>query len=115
MKAKEGKATEELKVLLETMAEKLYGIKPAAEAELDEDDEEEEDIEAAIAREVAGLAPTKPGGKPKLFQPVFLDVQCVLFFKIGKEIDPVDFCKKIAEEAAENPKGRKHKIGRAHV
>lgn len=110
MKAKEGKATEELKVLFETMAEKFYNIKPAAEAELDDEEDEEEDIEAAIAREVAGLAPTQPGGKPKLFQPVFLDVQCVLFFKIGKEIDPVDFCERIAEEAVENPKGRKHRF-----
>lgn len=111
MKAKEGKATEELKVLFETMAEKFYAIKPAAEAALDNsDDDEEEDIEAAIAREVDGLKPTTPGGKPKLFQPVFLDVQCVLFFKISKEIDPVDFCKRIAEEAVENPKGRKHRF-----
>ena len=111
MKAKEGKATEELKVLFESMAEKFYGIKPAAEAALDaSDDEDEGDIEAAIAREVDGLKPTTPGGKPKLFQPVFLDVQCVLFFKIGKEIDPVDFCKRIAEEAVEDPKGRKHRF-----
>lgn len=111
MKAKEGKATEELKVLLESMAEKFYNIKPAAEAALDNsDDDEQEDIEAAIAREVDGLKPTTPGGKPKLFQPVFLDVQCVLFFKIGKDIDPVDFCKRIAEEAVENPKGRKHRF-----
>lgn len=110
MKAKEGKATEELKVLFESMVEKFYGIKPAAEAALDEDEDEEEDIEKAIQREVEGLKPTAKGGKEKLFQPVFLDVQCVLFFKISKEIDPVDFCKRIAEEAVENPKGRKHRF-----
>lgn len=93
------------------MAEKFYGIRPAAEAALDaSDDEDEGDIEAAIAREVDGLKPTTPGGKSKLFQAVFLDVQCVLFFKIGKEIDPVDFCRRIAEEAVENPKGRKHRF-----
>jgi len=47
---------------------------------------------------------------PKLFQPVFLDVQCVLFFKTQPPIDPVDFVHRICEDAAENPKGRRHRF-----
>jgi len=45
-----------------------------------------------------------------MFQPVFLDVQCVLFFKLQPAIEPVDFVHRICEEAASNPTGRKHRF-----
>ncbi len=65
------------------------------------DEEEEGDIEAQIAREMGEMKPkTKEEGQKKMFQPVFLDVQCVLFFKVRKDIDTVDLCKRICEEAA---------------
>lgn len=119
MKAKEGKATEELRALLEASAEKFYGMKPIGEADLNSDDDDEEvDIEAAIKREMEGLKPADKTAKDKrLFAPVFLDVQCVLFFKInpdaaggkGKEIDPVEFVQKIADDALARAK-RTHRF-----
>lgn len=54
------------------------------------------------------MAATKDA--PKMFQPVFLDVQCVLFFKVQPAIDPVDFVHRICEEAANNLTGRKHRF-----
>ncbi|OBT63347.1 hypothetical protein VE03_07249 [Pseudogymnoascus sp. 23342-1-I1] len=103
MKSKEGKATEELKSLFEHSAEKFYNISPVKE-----DEDEDEDIEASIQKEISGMAATKDA--PKMFQPVFLDVQCVLFFKLQPAIDPVDFVHRICEEAASNPAGRKHRF-----
>ncbi|KFY18515.1 hypothetical protein V493_08553 [Pseudogymnoascus sp. VKM F-4281 (FW-2241)] len=103
MKSKEGKATEELKSLFEHSAEKFYNITPVKE-----DDDEDGDIEASIQKEISGMAATKDA--PKMFQPVFLDVQCVLFFKMQPPIDPVDFVHRICEEAASNPTGRKHRF-----
>lgn len=73
-----------------------------------EDEDEDEDIEASIQKEISGMAATK--NAPKMFQPVFLDVQCVLFFKMQPAIDPVDFVHRICEEAASNPTGRKHRF-----
>lgn len=78
---------------------------PATEGK---DEDEEEDIEASIQKEISGMAATKEA--PKMFQPVFLDVQCVLFFKTQAPIDPVDFVHRICEDAAANPKGRKHRF-----
>ncbi|KFY73854.1 hypothetical protein V499_06085 [Pseudogymnoascus sp. VKM F-103] len=103
MKSKEGKATEELKSLFEHSAEKFYNISPVKE-----DEDEDEDIEASIRKEISDMAATKDA--PKLFQPVFLDVQCVLFFKLQPAIEPVDFVHRICEEAASNPTGRKHRF-----
>lgn len=73
-----------------------------------EDEDEDEDIEASIRKEISGMAATKDA--PKMFQPVFLDVQCVLFFKLQPAIEPVDFVHRICEEAASNPTGRKHRF-----
>lgn len=73
-----------------------------------EDEDEDEDIEASIQKEISGMAATK--NAPKMFQPVFLDVQCVLFFKLQPAIDPVDFVHRICEEAASNLTGRKHRF-----
>lgn len=73
-----------------------------------EDEDEDEDIEASIQKEISGMAATK--NAPKMFQPVFLDVQCVLFFKMQPAIDPVDFVHRICEEAASNLAGRKHRF-----
>lgn len=73
-----------------------------------ENEDEDEDIEASIQKEISGMAATKDA--PKMFQPVFLDVQCVLFFKMQPAIDPVDFVHRICEEAASNPTGRKHRF-----
>jgi tRNA acetyltransferase TAN1 len=84
-------------------AEKFYNI-----SSVPENDDEEEDIEASIQRELNGMTAKKD--VPKLFQPVFLDVQCVLFFKTQPPIDPVDFVHRICEEAVQNPKGRKHRF-----
>ncbi|KAG0647385.1 tRNA acetyltransferase TAN1, partial [Hyphodiscus hymeniophilus] len=93
----EGRATEELKAMFEECAERFYGLKSGADQAEDEDeDESTDDIEASIKKEVASLDDQK--GLKKLFSPVHLDLECVLFFKTRAPIDPVDFVHRICKE-----------------
>lgn len=96
---KEGKCTAELKDLFEEYAAKLYG---GSEAQVGEasDDEAEIDIEAEIKKEVQGMK-SKSTRKEALFQPVKVDIQCVLFFKTRKPIEPVEFVHRICQDALE--------------
>src|SRR5208282_4952952 len=41
-------------------------------------------------------------GLAKLFTPVYLDLQCVLFFKTRLPVIPVDFVRRICEDASHN-------------
>jgi len=41
-------------------------------------------------------------GPTKMFTPVYLDLQCVLFFKTRPPIIPVDFVRRICEDASNN-------------
>lgn len=67
---------------------------------MQEDDEDGtvDDIESSIQKEVASMG--KMGSSAPLFAPVWLDLQCVLFFKTRPPIDPVDFVHKICDEVA---------------
>lgn len=46
---------------------------------------------------------------PKLFSPVHLDIPCVLFFKTGPLIEPIDFVHRICKEIVATPSVRKMK------
>ncbi|KAI9643435.1 hypothetical protein NHQ30_008054 [Ciborinia camelliae] len=99
VKGKEGKATEELRSLLEESAEKYYGISVKTKNDDEEDEDATEsvdDIEASIRKEVA--AHKDPA--EKLFSAVYLDVQCVLFFKTRPPIDPADLVHRMCKDAA---------------
>ena len=96
---KEGKSTADLRDLFEEYAKKLYS---GPEEQVDGDDSKEDsdaDIEAEIKKEVQGMK-SKVTKKEALFQPVKMDVQCVLFFKTCPPIEPVSFVHTICKEAA---------------
>jgi hypothetical protein len=57
----------------------------------------EDDIESSIQKEIDTMA--SKDGSAKLFTPVYLDLQCVLFFKTRSPIIPVEFVHKICEDA----------------
>jgi tRNA acetyltransferase TAN1 len=70
----------------------------------DEEDNETnsvDDIEASIRAEVAASK------DEKLFSAVYIDIQCVLFFKTRPPIDPVDFVRRICEAASSGSGVRK--------
>jgi tRNA acetyltransferase TAN1 len=79
----------------EQCAERFYGIKSGPE-ETGEEDESVDDIEASIKKEVASMEDAK--GSTRLFSPVHLELECVLFFKTRSPIDPVDFVHRICKE-----------------
>ena len=73
--------------------------------ETEEENEAVEDIETSIKREVALMDDKK--SSTKLFSPVHLDLECVLFFKTRAPIDPVDFVHRICKEIVTTPDVRK--------
>jgi hypothetical protein len=88
----------------EQYAEYLYGmdapdVEPATEQDV------EDDIESSIRKEINLMAGKR--GPAKLFTPVYLDLQCVLFFKTRPPIIPVDFVRRICEDASNNAAKRK--------
>ncbi|KAH8661396.1 THUMP domain-containing protein [Tricladium varicosporioides] len=95
----EGRATIEMRSLLYQFAEKFYGIAPEAG---DEDEDVVDDIEASIRNEVALLSEGM-NAKPRLFSPVRLNIECVLFFKVQPPIEPVEFVRRICKEVAADP------------
>ncbi|KUJ10632.1 uncharacterized protein LY89DRAFT_596078, partial [Mollisia scopiformis] len=100
----ERKAAAELKAMLEECAERFYGLKSAPDEP--EGDENSDDIEAVIKKELASMD-QKKDGNTELFTQIHMDLQCVLFFKTRSGIDPVDFAHKICEEIVANPKIRR--------
>ncbi|KAI9834214.1 MAG: hypothetical protein M1819_003052 [Sarea resinae] len=91
-KGKEGKCVGELKDLFDEYVERLY---PGQESE-DDGEDEELDIEAEIKKEVEGM---KRPRKEALFAHVKLDVQCVVFFKTSKPVEPMSFVHAICQDA----------------
>jgi tRNA acetyltransferase TAN1 len=82
-------------------AERFYGIVSTSGEQEDEVDDSVDDIETSIQKEMASMS--KKQGNAKLFSPVRLDLQCVLFFKTRPPIDPVDFVHKICKEIVSTP------------
>ena len=80
-------------------AEYLYGI-VAPDVEPATEHDVEDDIESSIRKEINSM--TGKQDPVKLFTPVYLDLQCVLFFKTRPPIIPVDFVRRICEDAGNN-------------
>lgn len=78
--------------------EKMYGIKDKDDA--GSDDEDVDDIEAAVKKEAAALK-TK-GTKDAVdeyFTPLKMNVDCLVFFKTRHPIQPIEFVKRICSDA----------------
>ncbi len=74
----------------------MYGIKDKADVS---SDEEEDDIEAAIQKEVAALSSKGPGeDSQRIFTPLKMNVDCILFFKTAAPVEPVEFVKRICTD-----------------
>ncbi|XXH01127.1 N-alpha-acetyltransferase 30 [Hypoxylon texense] len=96
VKGKERQALEELENICKEYGEKLYGIEREGSAGPDE--EEDDDIEASIQKEVESMKPT---AKPKdaTFQPMRLELDCLLFMKTKSPVDPVKMVQEICRDA----------------
>lgn len=96
---KEGKTQAQMTDLFEEYATNIYGQSGNDGDESDNNDDEV-DIEAEIKKEVQGLK-SRSTKKEALFQPVKMDINCVLFFKTRAPIEPVEFVHRICKDASE--------------
>ncbi|KAK7202890.1 hypothetical protein BZA70DRAFT_284238 [Myxozyma melibiosi] len=94
---KERQCTQELIELFNDEAEKQYNT-TEGEASDDDADEDNDDIEASLAKELDSFK-AKKADKVKLFTPLDLGCECVIFFRTKKPVDPVSFVHKICSEA----------------
>ncbi|EFX00822.1 thump domain containing protein [Grosmannia clavigera kw1407] len=112
----EGKAARELQLLFDEYAEKLYGIQPPDDAwsaaasgpdpEGDgsaggEEEPVEEDIESLVQREIASLK-SNASSPSRIFTPVRLNVECLLFTKTRAPIVPVELAYRICRDAKQD-------------
>lgn len=85
-------------------AERVFGI--VAESDQKDDGKDSvDDIEASIKKEVESLSTKNNSAKP--FSPVYIDIDCVLFFKTRPPINPVGFVHEICKEAVMESSSRK--------
>ncbi|PPJ59321.1 hypothetical protein CBER1_04238 [Cercospora berteroae] len=101
IKGKESKATGEMRDLLDDYAERLYPEALAAGNDEDEQDDESagsgvDDIEKEINAEVQEIRKPKAA---RLFTPIQLSTQCIVFFKTIDPVEPVSLVKRICEDA----------------
>lgn len=81
-------------------AEAIYGVERdgggKGGGDDDNDEEEgEEDIEAAVKRELEMMKPNSGNSATRLFTPVTMNISCLLFVKTKPPVEPVDFVKRI--------------------
>ncbi|KAF2972051.1 hypothetical protein GQX73_g1547 [Xylaria multiplex] len=95
---KEMRAADEILSICEEYGQKLFGINSDAAGE-DEEDQEDEDIETAIEKEIAAM---KPANKPKdsPFDLVKVNVDCVLFMRTRAPVEPLVLVREICKDAA---------------
>ncbi|KAK8203896.1 THUMP domain-containing protein [Phyllosticta capitalensis] len=96
---REGKAVAELRDTFDQYCKKLYGVNGDGTTEGSGDASDEEDggdIEAEIKKEIEGIR--KPTKEP-LFRSVRIETDCIMFFKTRSPIDPVEFVRRICEDA----------------
>ncbi|MCJ1430224.1 hypothetical protein MMC29_008141, partial [Sticta canariensis] len=106
-KDKEAKCTVELRQLFEQYASTMYGVTADGdEGANGRTVSAEMDIEAAIKQELEGMKRAKKEG---LFQPVRVDIACVLFFKTRPPIEPVAMVQRICWDAFESSATKNHR------
>ncbi|KAK5625554.1 hypothetical protein RRF57_001270 [Xylaria bambusicola] len=95
---KEMKAADEILSICEEYGQRLFGIESDATDKATEDDEPE-DIEAAIEKELATM---KSANKTKdsVFDLIRMNVDCVLFMRTRAPVDPLKLVREICKDAA---------------
>ncbi|KAJ5135605.1 uncharacterized protein N7515_004883 [Penicillium bovifimosum] len=103
----------EKKCLTEAIDIFSQAIEGTGQQEEEEQDTDDEDIEAQIRRELEGLQPSKD--KTRQFQPVQMDMPCVVFMRLDPSIEPVQLVHRLCSEAYANPEIKKSRwIKRMH-
>ncbi|KAK3375981.1 hypothetical protein B0T24DRAFT_698844, partial [Lasiosphaeria ovina] len=93
----EARAAREAGMLFAEYAEKLYGIKE--KDFVGSEDEDSQDIEAAIQKEIAALNSKGAYDSAAIFTPMKMGVDCLVFFKTRAPIEPAEFVRRICVDA----------------
>ncbi|KLU84576.1 hypothetical protein MAPG_03616 [Magnaporthiopsis poae ATCC 64411] len=109
-RSQEARAAREVQLLFDEYAEKLYNVTPRDDAVVEAEDEDE-DIEASIQRELTSMKPKDDRERPRdeVFTILRQSVDCLLFVKTREPIEPVEFAHHICVDAktAADPKSRR--------
>ncbi|KAI1164981.1 hypothetical protein F5B18DRAFT_221244 [Nemania serpens] len=95
---KEMRAADEILSLCDEYGQKLFGTNSGV-ADSTSGDQDPEDVEAAIEKELAAM---KPSNKPKdaAFDLLKMNVDCVLFMRTRAPVDPLALVREICKDAA---------------
>ncbi|GKT48415.1 tRNA dimethylallyltransferase [Colletotrichum spaethianum] len=94
----DGKAISEFNTLCDEYGKTLYGIVPPGdEVESDNDDE---DIEASIKKELEGINADSKSKSKRNFKAIKAGIECVFFMKTRDPVDPVELCRRICQDAS---------------
>ncbi|KAK1981873.1 THUMP domain-containing protein [Colletotrichum cereale] len=94
----DGKAISEFNFLCDEYGKALYGIVPPDEGI--ESDNEDEDIEASIKKELEGISRDSKSRSKRSFKAIKAGIECVFFMKTRDPVDPVELCRRICEDAS---------------
>ncbi|KAI0517709.1 hypothetical protein F5B22DRAFT_602004 [Xylaria bambusicola] len=95
---KEMKAADEILSICEEYGQRLFGIASDAADDAAEDDEPE-DIEVAIEKEIATMESANKT-KNSVFDLIRMNVDCVLFMRTRAPVDPLKLVREICKDAA---------------
>ncbi|KAK4216374.1 tRNA acetyltransferase TAN1 [Rhypophila decipiens] len=99
------KAGREVIELFNEYAEKMYGIKIEEPKAATDEEDEQDDIDASIQKEIAAMntkkAPGDGGDENQIFTLMKMNVDCLLFVKTKAPIEPVEFVRRICLDAKE--------------
>ncbi|KAF7545960.1 hypothetical protein G7046_g9446 [Stylonectria norvegica] len=98
------KALREFRDLCNAYGESLFGVKaPNAEDDEPKDGEEDEDIEASIAKELEKMKASKKPTSRQVFTPVMTGLECLFFMKTMEPVEPLRLIRQICEDAKACP------------
>ncbi|KAG0642865.1 hypothetical protein HOY80DRAFT_948607 [Tuber brumale] len=103
-RGREARCVEEMYRLLEQVASELYGLDLSDDKD-GRGEDEEEDIEASIQKEISDLKGARP---EKPFISVKLDVECVVFFRLKPPCEPTSMVNALCAGTVENRLKSRH-------
>ncbi|KAK2044272.1 THUMP domain-containing protein [Colletotrichum somersetense] len=94
----DGKAISEFNLLCDEYGKTMYDISPPDEGV--ESDNEAEDIEASIKKELDGISAGSKSKSKRNFKAIKAGIECVFFMKTRDPVDPVELCRRICQDAS---------------
>ncbi|KAB5542655.1 hypothetical protein GE09DRAFT_1225577 [Coniochaeta sp. 2T2.1] len=114
-RGQEAKAAREVVAMFDEYAEIMYNVTQPGEGAEPASDEEEVDVEASLKRELDAMKATGKEAKlaGRIFTPVKMNVACLLFVRTRAPVEPVEFVKRICQDAKSGGGGQKKRMMRS--